>query len=258
MFKRAVFKVGALVPLGVLPIVLVALWTSISVGSERTMKFENTTGAAANDLHIEFTNGSTQITDKGAFANDSENGNRHDLSGGSVANNGSTTIKAKVDGAVRIKAWWWTNNGVRQGIVHEDDVKALSVLGGGASGSGQISVSIGGVVHTFNTIAGHSPNQTVDEFSAFLNSFVIGPDTLISQDRLAASELNFYGNVLGDDPTRLQSSIVTPDLGQTLTIIQGAQADFVPALTTYGLIALTLLLLGTAVWAIRRRRAGIA
>ena len=88
--------------------------------SQASFTFTNNTGAAVDDLHIEF-NTAVDVTDKGAFQNIADNNtSKPTLSGGTVANGASTQIKVTGQaGKTQIKKWWWTLRGQPVGGEHK-------------------------------------------------------------------------------------------------------------------------------------------
>lgn len=88
--------------------------------SQASFTFTNNTGAAVDDLHMEF-NTAVDVTDKGAFQNIADNNtSKPTLSGGTVANGASTQIKVTGQaGKTHLKKWWWTLRGQPVGGEHK-------------------------------------------------------------------------------------------------------------------------------------------
>lgn len=88
--------------------------------SQASFTFTNNTGAAVDDLHIEF-NTAVDVTDKGPFLNLQDNNtSKPTLSGAVVAAAGTAQIKVTGQaGKTHIKKWWWTLRGVQVGGEHK-------------------------------------------------------------------------------------------------------------------------------------------
>ncbi|GAB4198556.1 MAG: hypothetical protein Tsb002_33570 [Wenzhouxiangellaceae bacterium] len=101
----------------------------------RVITFNNNTGQNANDLHVEFVQGTTAVPDLpsqnyGAFPNENGSGTSTiNFSGGTVNNNGSTAIRFR-NGSSRItvKKWWWTLNGRRIGRIMSERNLAMATF----------------------------------------------------------------------------------------------------------------------------------
>jgi len=104
-------------------IILIATGVAMA-GATRQFTFNNNTGRAANDLHIEFKQAVEPVAgatgNYGPFPNAQGSGtSKVDFDGGTVVNGGSASIKFKTGSSkITIKKWWWTRDGVRIGHVH--------------------------------------------------------------------------------------------------------------------------------------------
>jgi len=244
---------------------MIGAWVLMSApvvfACRENIKFVNETGQTANDLHIKFNRG-VDITDAGAFGDNSdEDGNSvHDLDGGTVNDPGSTEIDVTSSGncqRIEIKKWWWTSGGDRIGVEHEGEPKAkMNAEDGPATGNGLIRVRIDGVDNFFNTMPGAMPAQTVANFKLFLSGIQdISAQPLIYQSDDLPQLVTFMGNVLGDPARQLDIELMNPDSSQALFVT--LTSTTVPAVSEWGLLAFTLLVVsaGTVMVLRRQRRA---
>jgi hypothetical protein len=104
------------------------LLSTLATGSRRKITFDNNTGVAVFDIHIEFDQAVT-IEDGGGFEEYENDGTSNpdlydDEGDPGVANGGSLTIIVRGSGNARpkVKKWYWTDkNHRRVGDVHNDD-----------------------------------------------------------------------------------------------------------------------------------------
>jgi hypothetical protein len=104
------------------------LLNTVAAGSRRKITFDNNTGAAVFDLHIEFDQ-STTIEDGGDFEEYENDGTSNpdlydDESDPGVGAAGSLTITVRGSGNARpkVKKWWWTDkNHKRVGAINMGD-----------------------------------------------------------------------------------------------------------------------------------------
>ncbi len=219
------------------PALATVLGTSLLLGSaaslfagDREIRFDNNTGQACDDLHIETKQGVT-ITEKAPFTGSRgvNGGSKHNLHGGTVANGGSATVKFTSGSPdITIKKWWWTSggnsqrDGARVGDVKGDDGGAvLSCTGGPSAGDGQILVSIDHLARIFQTQRGAPPDLTIAMFQRFCESFYdfSREMSLIHETLLDPFSLEVLGNVLGDPSTQLQVQILRPDSMQQMQLL---------------------------------------
>lgn len=104
---------------------VVLIFTGMAMGgATRRFTFDNNTGQAANDLHIEFKQAVEPVPgttgDYGPFPNVEGSGtSKLDFDGGTVADGGSAAISFKTTSSkITVKRWWWTKDGRRISRIH--------------------------------------------------------------------------------------------------------------------------------------------
>lgn len=221
-------------------------------------KFVNKTGVSVNDLHIVFSRG-VSITNPGAFGDNSAENTRntHDLIGGTVGVDGSTTIEVTSSPCdnIQIRKWWWTVGGVQQGAVHEGEPRVtVSTSGGNTSGGGLIRVRADGIDHFFNIPPGMTPVQTLIQFRAFLAP-ILGT-TSQPLMRLVVDlpqTVAFSANVLGDPALELSAQLMNPDGNQQISV--SMSQPVIPGASPIGVGGLALAIAACGALLLWRRRA---
>lgn len=124
-------KIRSLTAGALLAVALVVLTGADAwAASTRKITFKNKTGQAVNDLHVEFTQGSTPHPPGGPFgAFPNENGGsttKIDFSGGVVPKDGSTSITfTSTSSRIKVQRWWWTLDGQRVGPIQREKHLAM-------------------------------------------------------------------------------------------------------------------------------------
>ena len=196
----------------------------------RTIKFENKTGQAVDDLKIE-SDQNTTIEWGGTTPFNSERGvnnsRRHHLYNATVANGGTATVVlTSTVNTVTLKKWWWTKGGNAKkdgkcvgGAGKDDGSGTLTVGDSQATGNGIIKVLVEGILRLFETKPGSSQKETLEQFNDFLDQIVSETDEFDPiHNVLEDGRLVFASNILGDPELGLTLEVARPDSTQRLEI----------------------------------------
>ncbi len=129
-------------------LVAVLLVVGMASAGTRTFRFENDTGAAADDLHIRLVNGSTyDAFNSSPFLDEvgTDGGTNHDLSNGTVANGASATVRfTSTSPRIKVKSWYWTVGGFRVGTINQGDPVAAVSIGVRQDTRGEVTITYEG------------------------------------------------------------------------------------------------------------------
>jgi hypothetical protein len=226
-------------------------------------KFTNTTGQTAFDLHIGFdqpvtwtgtcppqtpANTFTSCTGKGTIA--------LRMAGGSVANGASVSITLPFDvRPAKVEYWYWTNaNGLRIGWwqLPPRPIIDVALLKSGAMADGTLtfkSCCDADFVYTTVQLA------TAALMAADLAADVAAarPNWIIYVDPNDPERVVFLGGCYGNEDTCPRSSVVNTQPSYATFSVTSEQTP-VPAVSEWGLAALTLLVLAAGTIVLMRRR----
>lgn len=246
-------------------------------------KFTNNENAKACDLHFELTAAVTWNINDAQFVWQIPNAT-FPITGGSgtttvdlaaadcgaagegVAIGATVTLRFGYPGgtAPLVKKWWWTDgNGGRLGAVKWPLIKKTKfdytanvggVAAAGAAGDGVVSIgACGEAGATFNTTAGEDEATSAANMVAAIES-AFALEVPVFVDPNDPHTVVFGGGCFGDTGQDPAVSVPQQDTNGTIDVATALADPLVPAVSEWGLVAMTLLVLAAGTVAVRRGR----
>jgi hypothetical protein len=228
----------------------------------RVIEVTNKTGKDVDDLHIVFTNDTTVDTVAVTTPFDSDrvtNAKTHNLYGATVLKDGTAKVRfTTADGtAATFETMWWTKGGTavadgqQEGDRFSDNKgKYFSMVGGPATGNGQLLVTVGPTNCLFQTTAGHTAAQSADDLRAAMDGCGLPSFAELYSVELNVTTVNVRPNRVNIPGGVLHAQVLTPDSTLVMTVLE----ENVPTLSEWGIVALTLALVAAGiVMALRSR-----